>query len=169
MFFRKKHLSLRGNSFLNFKSMNTVIKRLVCVSILLLSLLSCDRDEQIEEVERGYRLCIKIEYVHRSENRPDAGSKVYIYFNHKQEDFISLQYDKEGVYYSEGKIIKPDDTYTANVDGMVSIDFKEHLNVEFSMVVESCKKEGLRGFLYIEEYDFEDNGVLSFKFQGHED
>lgn len=144
--------------------MNTVIKHLVCVSILLLSLLSCDKDEQVEEVERGYRLCIKVEYVHRSENKPDAGSKVYIYFNHKQEDFMPLRYDKEGIFYSEDKTIRPDDTYIVNADGMVSIDFKEHLNVEFSMAVESYKKEGLRGFLYIEEYDFEDNDVLRFKF-----
>ena len=48
--------------------MDAVIKHLVCISILLLTLSSCDKnsDERME-VERNYTLGIKIEYIHKSE------------------------------------------------------------------------------------------------------
>lgn len=145
--------------------MDVVIKHLVCISILLLTLSSCDKnsDEQAK-VERSYTLGIKIEYIHKSETYPDAGSKVYIYFNHKQEDFTGLQCNEDGVYYSDSKIIRPNELCIADADGIVNIDFKEYLDVEFSIVVESYKKEGLKGFLYIEKYKFKEDDVICFKF-----
>ena len=145
--------------------MDAVLNHLVCISILLLTLSSCDKnsDERME-VERNYTLGIKIEYIHKSETYPDAGSLVYIYFNHKQEDFTGLQCNEEGVYYSNSKIIRPDGLYIADADGIVSIDFKEYLNIDFSIVVESYKKEGVKGFLYIEKYKFKEDDVICFKF-----
>lgn len=54
--------------------------------------------------------------------------------------------------------------YIADADGIVSIDFKEYLNIDFSIVVESYKKEGVKGFLYIEKYKFKEDDVICFKF-----
>lgn len=145
--------------------MNIMIKYLICISVILFSLFSCDtsKDEFVEN-KQNYRVDVKVEYVQRSEYFPDIGSKIYIYFNCKQENFTGLQYDGEGVFSSEAKTIKPDTTYVVDFEGIASLDFEGYLGVEFCIVVESEKKKGIKGFLYIDQFDFKENDVLSFRF-----
>ena len=145
--------------------MNKTILYQAFTFFMLIGLLSCSKNEdEVKSTDREYKINIKVDYVEKSKDYPDEGAKIYIYFNHKQDDFTGLQYDKEGSYYSETKTIRPDNTYIVNNQGMAIIDFKEHLNVECSIIVESKKRVGLRSFLYVDEFDFKDYDTLKFRF-----
>lgn len=69
--------------------------------------------------------------------------------------------DADGVYYSDDKIIGPDKTDIADKNGLAVIDFKDHLNMKFSLAVES-RHTKLRAFMYFEKYVFAKEHTFSF-------
>ena len=73
----------------------------------------------------------------------------------KKDDFTAMKYSADGVYYSESKEINPDKVYVADANEVVVIDFKNHSNVEFVLMVESYHVvTKLKAFMYFEKADF---------------
>lgn len=141
--------------------MNATIKLLGYILISLFLFLSCSKDDEKEIIEENYEMNIKVEYTKWSESYPDEGSKIYIYFNRQMEDFTAMRYDADGVYYSDDKIIGLDKTDIADKNGLAVIDFKDHLNMKFSLAVES-RHTKLRAFMYFEKYVFAKEHTFSF-------
>ena len=141
--------------------MRTAIQQLSYILILLTIFSSCNKDNEKEIIEESYEMNIKVEYTKWSESYPDEGSKIYIYFNRQMEDFTAMKYEADGVYYSVDKIIRPDQTDIADKNGLAIIDFRDHLNIKFSLMVES-RYTGLRAFMYFEKYVFAKEHTFSF-------
>lgn len=133
--------------------MSITVRQFVYILIFLMGFFSCDKnDDEKGGMEDNYDMIIKVEYVKRSETYSDEGSKIYIYFNRGLKDFTALKYSAEGIYYSEDKVLEPDDIYIADSNGLATINFKKHSNVDFSMVVES-RYSTRRAYMYFEKYD----------------
>ena len=131
--------------------MRTAIQQLSYILILLTIFSSCNKDNEKEIIEESYEMNIKVEYTKWSES----------YLNRQMEDFTAMKYEADGVYYSVDKIIRPDQTDIADKNGLAIIDFRDHLNIKFSLMVES-RYTGLRAFMYFEKYVFAKEHSFSF-------
>ena len=122
----------------------SVYIKLILSTFLILGLQACSKEE--EQVNPNYekKITVKVFYCTQekpNDQKPDAGSKVYIYYDLYTIDFRNSTYQGNGKFIEKSSVIEPEQNYLVNLDGTIDI-VPIYSDRKISVIVESNYYKG---------------------------
>lgn len=109
------------------------------ILFFLTTTLSCSDDNNDNDTTHITNITIQALYTTSDSpnvNKPDINDKVFIYYDVYSENLAGYNYYREGVFKKREEIIMPEESYTANEDGIVTFTPK-YDDKKITIVVES--------------------------------
>ena len=126
--------------FMNWRVMNAL--KVILLFIFAGILVSCDKEEnvEIESPSEDKNKCVVEVYYSYQEAQdkkyPDINAKVYVYYDTPMTDFMGADSLGNGVFDKRGLILKPEQIFVIDVDGIITIE-RLYLDKDVTIMIES--------------------------------
>jgi hypothetical protein len=143
------------------------MKKILTLLVLTLIGFSSCGDDDNNDNSSGTGIILKVHATYSTdangiETHPDAGAKVYLFFDFNHKNTNGYSYQAGGKYVKGSEILTPDQTATIASDGYVTINAKFR-DRPLTVVVDSKHYEGRYSEVFYEK--FKENEVFACIFK----